>query len=198
MRVNLYLFSAEYAELFDKFDEIANYEFDTNADGEPIDDNGEVIENPDEYRQFMLEAWFDTLDGMEQEFVTKAENIGCYVKQLKSEADAIEREEKALKKRKEQKRRSIDFLQKHLMDNMKLINMLKIDAPRVNISIRNNPEKVVVDDERKFIRWAEENNDYLLRYSEPEINKTEVKKLLQQGDELPCVHLERTQSLILR
>lgn len=197
--MKLYELSGEFNELFDRFDEINDMEFNTNADGDPIDADGNVIENPDGYKAAMLDAWFDTLDGIEGEFDAKAENIAVYIKVLKAEAEALEREEKALKSRKEQKQNKFNSLKSYLESSMKAINKLKIDMPRAKLSIRNNAESVVIDDEQAFRVWAERfGHDDLLKYSEPEIRKADTKKFIQNGGEVPNAHLERSQSLIIK
>lgn len=194
----LYTLTDNFNELFSRFDELNEWEPDTDADGKPIDEQGNIIPDVEAYKTAMLDAWYDTLEGIEGEFENKAENIACYIKCLKSEADAIEAEEKALKLRKEQKRRKLENLKKYLKGEMESLNRLKIDTPRAKLSIRNNAESLVVDDTSAFISWAEENNEDLLKYSDPEIRKTDVKKLIKSGVEIPNVHLELSQSLIVK
>lgn len=195
----LYEISNIFSELFNKFDEINEMEFDTDADGNPVDSSGEIIANPDEYKKTMLEAWFDTLEGIEGEFEEKAENIACYIKELQLDVDGLDKEEKALKTRKEAKKNKLEAMKKYLKDKMLQINLLKIDKPRAKLSVRNNAESLVVDDEKAFIEWAERSGkNFLLKYSEPEIRKTDTKKLVQNGADIPNVHLERSKSLIIK
>ena len=61
------------------------WEPDTDADGRPVDDDGNVIENVEAYRADMLAAWQDTLEGISGEFDEKAGNIAAYIKNLKSD-----------------------------------------------------------------------------------------------------------------
>lgn len=196
--MSLYDISNDFQELFDKFDELNRLEFDTDADGNAIDENGNIIENPEQYKQTMLDAWFDTLEGIEDEFEQKAGNIAVYIKSLKAEADDLKAEEKALKARRECKERQINRLKKYLMDCMDKTGRTKIDVPRAAISVRNNAESLVVEDEIGFIGWLQKNNDSLLKYSRPEIKKAEVKKLYNIGVQFPYVHTERSRSLIIR
>ena len=60
----LFELSAEFAELFDQLDSLAEQ---ADAMGIP--------------REEVETAWFDTLDGMEQEFNLKAENTALYIKE---------------------------------------------------------------------------------------------------------------------
>ena len=195
----LYELSDSFEQLFNQFDAINDYDFDTDADGNPIDREGNIIENPEAYKAAMLEAWFDTLEGIEGEFEDKAENIACYIKSLQSDIDDMDNEEKILKARMNAKKNRLEAIKKYLKNSMLQINLLKIDKPRARLSIRNNAECLVVDDEKAFIEWAERSgNDSLLTYKAPEIRKTDTKKLVQSGREIPNVHLERSQSLIIK
>lgn len=195
----LYELSDSFEQLFNQFDAINDYDFDTDADGNPIDSSGEIIANPDEYKKTMLEVWFDTLEGIEGEFEEKAENIACYIKELQLDVDGLDKEEKALKTRKEAKKNKLEAMKKYLKDKMLQINLLKIDKPRAKLSVKNNAESLVVDDEKAFIEWAERSGkNFLLKYSEPEIRKTDTKKLVQNGADIPNVHLERSKSLIIK
>ena len=55
----------------------------------------------------MQQAWFDTLDGMEQELVRKAENVAVYIKNMESEAKTLKAEEDKLKARRQAKERNM-------------------------------------------------------------------------------------------
>ena len=82
---------------------------------------------------------------------------------------------------------------------MQQVGRTEIKSPDVRISIRNNAESVQFDDEEQFIRLclARGKDDYL-RYKDPELNKTAVKKALQSGAEIDGAHLIRTQSLTIK
>lgn len=196
--MKLYELSNDFQDLFDKFDEITNFEFDTNADGKPVDSAGNVIENPLGYVQAIEQAWFDTLEGIEGEFDLKAENVAVYIKSLKAESANLKAEEKALKSRRERKDKQIKSLTEYLIRCMDKVDRKKIETAKMVVSIRNNAESLVVDDELAFVKWAQENNDDLLKYSMPEIKRNEVKKLYKTGVQFPHVHLERSRSLIVK
>jgi hypothetical protein len=57
----------------------------------------------------------------------------------------------------------------------------QIETARNKISFRKNPPKVVFDDEKAFIEWAQENGTYFLKYGNPTINKTAVKDAINEG-----------------
>ena len=196
--MKLYQMTEQFNELFDQFDEIDNYIPETDEFGRYIDGNGDIIEDLDAFREKLRSAWFDTLVGLEAEFNDKAENIAVYLKSLYIEAAAMHDEEKTLKARRMVIEQRAERLKKHLIKSMNAIGVKKIDMPRARLTIRKNAESLVVDDEIGFIEWAQENAQELLKVKLPDIRKTNTKKLIQSGKDLPYVHLERTESLIIK
>lgn len=186
--MKLYELSWQFESLFNRFDEINNYTPDDDA----------PIENIDAYRDKLRTAWFDTLTALEGEFDVKAENIACYIKNLTADIKAMKEEEAALRRRRQAFEKSVERLKGYLLSSMNTIGRAKIDMPRARLSVRNNAESIVIDDPDKFIQWAADNAAELLKYADPEIKKTDAKKLLQAGNQLPFAHLTRTQSLTIK
>lgn len=193
----LYEITHEFRILFSEFDELNAHEFDTNTDGKPIDDDGNVIDNSQGIKEAMLEAWFDTLEGIEGEFEHKAENVACYIKNLKAESENLKTEERALKTRREQKDRQVKKLTAYLMECMEAVNLKKLDTTKAAVSIRNNAESVAIENECRYIEWAKENALNTLKFM-PEIRKTEIKRMLQAGSQVPECHITHTRSLIIK
>lgn len=182
--MKLYELSAQFSDLFDRFEEIDDY----------TPESGDA----DALRERMRKAWFDTLTSIEAEFDEKAENIAVYIKSLNAEIKALKTEEDALKRRRMAFEKSVERLKGYLLGSMHTVGRLKIDMPRAKLSVRKNAESLVVDDDLLFIEWAQAHNESLLKYSLPEIRKTDAKKLLQAGQALPFVHLTRTESLTIK
>ena len=196
--MKLYELSATFADLFDQFDEINTYTPDTDTDGNYIDDGGKIITDLEALRESYRQAWFDTLSGIEEEFDVKAENIAVYIKNMNAEVKALKAEEDALRFRRKAFEKSVERMKAYLLGSMHAVGRLKIDMPRARLSIRKNAESLVVDDDSRFIEWAQTHNDSLLKYAPPEIRKTDAKKLVQSGEQLPFVHLTRTESLTIK
>lgn len=196
--MKLYELTAEFTELFDRFDEIDQFTPETDESGNYVDVSGEIINDLEAMRESYRSAWFDTLTALECEFDSKAENIACYIKNMAAEIKAMKEEEAALRRRRQAFEKSVERMKSYLLGNMKAIGKFKIDMPRARLSIRNNDESLVVDDAPSFILWAKDHADELLKYADPEIRKTDAKKLLQTGEQLPFVHLARTQSLTIK
>ena len=198
--MKLYELTGDFAELFERFDEIDNWEPDTDEDGSPIDDNGNVIENVTAYKEAMLQAWFNTLEDIEELFEDKAVNIAMYIKNLRSDAEQLKAEKLRLEKRQSSKNKAADRLEEYLFNSMQAIGRTVIDRPQALIKIKQNPESTVIDDERRFIEWAEStNHDNLLKYEQPTIRKNDVKALIRKEDKenfpseqrVRFAHLER-------
>lgn len=193
----LFDISQDFETLFDQFDAINEYEFALNEEGQPVDDDGNVV-NPETAKAEMLEAWFDTLSGIEEEFNFKAENLAQYIKCLKAEAQVIDEEMKKLKARRDSRNKRIDRLKDYLMDCMQKTGVKKIDMPRAKISIRNNAPGLKIENEVEFINMLQDNGrDDLLKYSLPEIRKSDIKKLIKAGGHFEGARLESGQSIII-
>lgn len=178
----LFELSAEFAELFDQLDSLAEQ---ADAMGIP--------------REEVETAWFDTLDGMEQEFNLKAENTALYIKELAVKADALKREEKKLAERRKSYERRAASLKDYLMQNMMQTHQKKIDGIRARITIRNNPTSLQVQDEAALIHLLEQNGqDDFLKYAKPELRKTEIKEFLKSGGQLEGCSLVSTQSVLIQ
>ena len=196
--MKLYELSATFADLFDRFDEINTYTPDTDADGNYIGDDGEIITDLEALRESYRQAWFDTLAALEGKFDAKAENIAVYIKNMSAEVIALKQEEDALKRRRLAFEKSVERMKAYLLGSMHAVGRLKIDTPRARLSIRKNAESLVVENDAAFIEWAQAHKNDLLKYAQPEIRKSDAKKLVQAGEPLPFVHLTRTESLTIK
>lgn len=194
---SLYEMTKQFEELFNSYEAIADMQFAPDGEGGYLDDDGNPVD-PAAVREEMAQAWFDTLDGMEIEIQEKAESVALYIKKLNYEIQAIKTEKSSLDARLKAKEKSSKNMLEYLKNCMEAVKLKKIETPRALISIRNNPESVEIADEKSFIGWAQDNNDDLLRYKDPEVNKTAVKQLLKAGEEVPFAKLVRTQSLTIK
>ena len=196
--MKLYELTDEMALIAENLEAVYSWEPDTDADGNPIDGDGNVIANVEEYRAQMLSAWQDTLEAVGGDFDEKAGNIAAYIKNLKAEAENIHKEERALAVRRRVKEKALARITEYLLCEMERAGKRKIDTPRAAIFVRNNPETVEITDERKFVEWAQEHAESVLKYVQPEIRKREVLALIKGGQEVPEARLTRMQSVIIK
>lgn len=196
--MKLYEISGMFAELFEQFDEIANYTPDTDEYGRYITEEGDIIEDLDAYRNAYLTAWFDSLTALEGEFNEKAENVAVYIKNLTADINEMKAEEKRLKSRRVSAENQVERMKKYLINSMQAIGVKKISMPRARITLRLNAESVVVENEKALIDWAMRHDETILKYQEPELKKTDIKELLRMGEKIPFARLERKESVMLK
>lgn len=108
---------------------------------------------------------------------TKLENALLYIKNLRAEAKAIRDEEKNLAAR----RKSLERADERMTTFIKeVLGGEKFSTSRVSVAYRKI-SAVEVDPE--FIPWAMESGaDHLLRFREPEVDKTAVKEWLKTNE----------------
>ena len=197
--MKLYEYADSFSQLFDEFDAIADFEPAQNDAGQYIDDDGNIIPDLAAYKADMQQAWFDTLDGIEEGFEVKAENIACFIKQLDGELEMLKKQKAAFERRRKAKETQLEGMRNYLLTCMQKIGRTKIETPLAKISIRNNAESVQIDNESDFITRCQMcGADDYLRYKTPEIDKTAVKADLQKGYKIEGASLVRKQSIIIK
>lgn len=195
--MRLFEMSREYEELFNLFDEIDEIEPDINEDGEPIDEFGNIIEDIDVWHEQIKEKWFAELVAREDEFDIKAENVAQYIKNLNVESTALGDEIKKLQARKKSKDNKIKSMKEYLKNCMLQTGRDKIETSKVKLSIRNNAESVLIDDEKKFIEEYSDTHKEYFKFK-AEISKTDIKKILQSGKIIDGAKLVRDKSLLVK
>lgn len=131
----------------------------------------------------------DTLDLIEGEYTEKVENYAIFIKQLQSDADALKEEIDRLTARYKTLNNNIDRLKTNLMESMIASGKDKVKTLLFNVSVRGY-ESVVVDDPTAI-------PEEFLKYSEPTVNKVELKKALKNG-EVNGAHLESKPGISIR
>ena len=144
------------------------------------------------------EAVKDTLDSVESELADKLDNIACFVKSVNAEAAAIKNEITALTERMKSKQAKADRLIEYMYGEMCAAGKNKIETARCKLTIKQNPEAVTISDNAAFIEWAQINNDNLLTYAQPTINKTKIKETIKSGETVPMCSITRGQRLEIK
>ncbi len=177
----LFDISSDFAELFDYLDEIEEMETESEAE-----------------KDAMRQAWFDTLTGIETEFEQKAENVAQYIKQLRVESEALDEEAKKLKARANSRKKRMEWLKRYLQECLETMHRNKVEGTRARISLRKNAASLQVVDEAALISELQSKGlDDALKYSAPEIRRTAVKQLIQDGVTLDHAKLHATKSVII-
>lgn len=134
---------------------------------------------------------------LEQLDIEKKSVLGYLAKLVlnaRSEAEGIRAEEKRLRERRQSLERKDERLMRILDRECGGTNT---DCGVASVYYRKTT-KVNVTDSGKAVLWLQNNHEDCIRYQEPEISKTEVKKLLAAGTEVPGVELVHDLSCSLR
>ena len=131
------------------------------------------------------EALSDTLEALDGEVIEKIDEISCIYKNIQAEAEAIDAEMKALKERAEYKKVKADNMKTLIHKLLDVSGMQKIETARNKISIAKCPPSVEIDNLDDFVKYAQVNADNLLRYKQPEPDKTAIKEALNADTEIP-------------
>ena len=155
------------------------YEID-NAILECIDlETGEIIDT-------------EQLDKLQMERDTKLENVACWIKDLKAEAEALKNEKQALAERQRVAENKAESLKKWLAY---ALQGEKFKTTKCAISFRKS-EAVEVTDEGLNNLMKE--HDELLTYKAPEPNKTAIKQAIKDGLSVAGVQLVQNISTIIK
>jgi len=136
----------------------------------------------------------DTLESISLPIEQKAGQVAAFIRNLEATADQIKAAEKQMADRRKAMENRAASVKEYLRTNMAACGMTKIDHPLFKISLRDNPESVVIDDERQIPV------DYL-RQPEPPAptpDKTLIKQAIKDGFDVPGAHLARSQRLEIK
>ena len=134
-------------------------------------------------------------DELKVSFDTKAENIIKFIKNLEADAEKIKNEEQNLAERRKRKENKAKALKQYLGEMMTLAGREKLDYVSGEASFRKS-KSVEVDDE--FINWAKNNQDELLIYKEPTVNKTAIKEAIKGGKEFEFARIVENNNLNIK
>ena len=122
------------------------------------------------------------IDECQMDLNTKISNIGCFIKNLRSDAEQLKVEKQNLEKRQKQAERKAEYLAKYLdgylhsVINEKDLPKYKFSDSRCQIGYRKS-ESVTIDDVNSIP------NDYIKPrvIKETDIDKTAIKKFLKDN-----------------
>ena len=136
----------------------------------------------------------DTLDGMAGELEEKCTNIGFVIRNLEAQSEAIKNAEKQMAERRKGIDAKVEHMKRYLLDNMKRTEKLKIESPYFTLSIAKNPASVKIDDEsaipQEYMR--------VIPAPPPAPDKALISQAIKDGVQVPGVHLEQSERLVIR
>ena len=131
---------------------------------------------------------YEDLERLNMERETKIENTGCYIKNLRSDIEALKAEETALKHRREVLQNRVDWLSEYLRRSLDGQNF---ETARVQMRWKKNPETVSITDPEQAMIWAKNNAPEAIKVIPPELIKTQLKRVIKSGVEIPGCELKR-------
>ena len=134
----------------------------------------------------------DKLNELQLEKDAKIENVACWIKELKAEAEAIKAEKLVLAERQKVAENKAESLKKWLAY---ALDGQKFKTSKCSISYRKS-ESVEVTEEGLNNLMKE--HDELLTYKAPEPNKKAIKDALKDGLSVEGVRLESNTSVIIK
>lgn len=141
-----------------------------------------------------LTACRDTLESMQLD-VNMC--VSAYVESIKRNqvfSDALKSEIDTLKKRKEVSDNKIERQKEFLKAFMQKVDKKKVETSTCAVSIRNNAEKLIIEDEEQLIEFLEHNAKWCV----DTVKKISLSKVKALCFSVPFVKKEKTQSLIIK
>lgn len=147
-----------------------------------------LAEDPDVDPQLIV----DTMEALDGEIEEKADGYAMVMRDLEEQELALKNEIDRLALRKAAVYNNRQTMKKALEAAMRVTGKTKFKTTLFSFNIQRNPASVVVD-----VPWTKLPEDYL-KYKDPEIDKTKLKKALQDGAEIEGAHLVQTESLRIK
>lgn len=135
------------------------------------------------------EGLFENIDRLQMERDQKCENIACWVKDLKGDAEKIKAEARILTERAKAAEKKAEQLQSYLSY---ALHGEKLKTARCTISYRAS-KSVEVDPDALEVLPAR-----FLRVKDPELNKKAIGDALKAGEEVPGCRLVENVSMIIK
>ena len=154
------------------------YEID-NAIYECVNEDGEVIDH-------------EKLEELQMERDKKIEGIAVWIKELTAEANAIKEEKLKLEARQKVAENKVKSLKNYLAYALKGASFR---TAKVSVSFRKTESVEVTPDGLENLKAM---RDDLLKYKEPEPDKTAIKQALKSGLSVSGVRLVQNTSTIIK
>lgn len=129
----------------------------------------------------------ELLDSLQMERTEKIENVACWIKELKAEAEALKAEKLAFAERQKVAENKAESLKNWLAY---VLNGEKFKTTRASITFRAT-DKVEITDIMQL-------DESFLRYKEPEADKTAIKEAIKAGQEVAGATLVSNTSVIIK
>lgn len=117
----------------------------------------------------------------------KVENICLWIKNLKAEAEALKAEKDAFAARQKAAENKMESLKRYISG---YLEGTSFESAKVKVSFRES-------ESLEILECAVIPDEYL-RFKEPEVNKTDLKKAIKEGLQLPGVSIVKNQNIQIK
>lgn len=135
---------------------------------------------------------YAALDALLMEREAKIENIVLFIKNLSSDVRELKAEEAALAERRKKAEKKAERLREYVSH---ALGGERFQTPRCCVSFRKS---TALELGEGFTEWAKEHADTLLRYKEPEPDKTAIQAALAGGAEIPNAKLVQNTTMTIK
>lgn len=134
----------------------------------------------------------DTLEGASGDIEHKAWNIAAMIEEFEGQAGMMKYAEQRMAIRRKSLEKRIDWLKRYLIQQLTRVGLYEIDTPEFAIRVRDNPPRVVLDNE-ELVPDAYKEEEIVVN-----LRKDELRRAMLEGEIIPGVHLERSQRLAIK
>lgn len=132
----------------------------------------------------------EKLEQLQMDRDKKIENIALWIKNLKADAEALKAEKNALAERQKAAENKAESLKKYLLG---FLAGEKFSTPKVAISFRKSESVQVTD-----IKSVMDFDDQYVKFAEPTVDKTAIKKAIKSGIAIPGAELVENQNIQIK
>ena len=132
------------------------------------------------------QTFLDTLESLSGDLEVKASNVAMFARNLEATAGAIKQAEAQMYERRKKLEDKAQRIYAYLLSNMQACGISKIESPYFAISVKKNPESVVVDFEGSIP------DEFFTQPAPPppKLDKAKLKEAIKSGLQIEGVHLE--------
>ncbi len=134
----------------------------------------------------------DSLSHLQGKFDKKALNTAAFISNLKLELSNVKEVTDRLAKRSSLLTKQVLYLNNYLLEQLQVMNINNLRNEQLTIQVRQNPCKVIIDDESVVPAEFKE------IVSTIKISKSAISEQLKAGVEIEGCHLERTNRLEIK
>lgn len=139
----------------------------------------------------------DTLESISGDLTTKSQNVAFVIRNLEGMVEQIGVAVEAMQARAKAIQKRAERVREYLLMNMQMAGVQKIECPYFSLAVRENPAKVIVDDEKQ-IPAAYMTDPAPPPPPEPKPDKKLIAKALKDGHDVPGCRLERGKRLEIK